>query len=176
MVDLVFGRRIRQRMVFQLSAGPQEILLRNFVPPINPIWTWNLTSSLMYQLRRTTYSLMYMHGTTNGSGVFFSATTDMVTATASRQLSAFWTASATAGYDSNQNLASIPGQTGLFNGWFVGLNASRPIGPHFLTSFFYGAQKQIGTGGCPVANCANGYLWQTFGGTLTWHPRPIALR
>jgi len=174
LINAVFGRRITGRLAFQITGGPEQLHLYHFVPPVGSVLTWDLTTSLSYELRREGYSLMYSHGVTNGAGVLFSATTHMFTAQAHRRFTRFWTGTASMGYAVNSSVVPTATATN-FSDWFAGLNAGRPIGPHTTMALFYGTQKQLSNGACPVASCGNNFLWQTFGVTFTWHPRPINL-
>jgi hypothetical protein len=116
-LHLSYGRTIVGRLAWQLGGGPALRDFRNYALPGGPRLSWNLYSGLAYNPGRTGYTLMYFHGTTLGSGVFFGAETDMVTANVSRSLTRFWTAAAYGGYARNSNLAVSTPSANLFKNW-----------------------------------------------------------
>ena len=70
LVELAFGRKVTQRLSFQLAGGPQLLLSRNLGLSSNRSWSWSLSGSLSYEMTRNTgYSLTYFHGITAGSEV-----------------------------------------------------------------------------------------------------------
>jgi hypothetical protein len=173
-LNVAFGRKITGRLAFQLTGGPMRVRLYNFVPQVAPQWTWNLNTHITYELRRTGYSLSYAHDTTTGSGVFFGARTDVITASLHRRLTKMWTFTTNAGYARNVSLVTAGPAASNFNNWYGGANISRQVGRHATIGFNYGLQQQsTNVIVCPVANCGTTTLGQTFGMSLTWHPRPI---
>ncbi len=171
-----YGRKIAGRLAFQIAGGPTRVRLYNFIPQVAPQWTWNLNSGITYELRRTGYSLSYAHDVTAGSGVLLGARSDTFTTSVHRRLTRFWTLTANAGYARNVSLAAAGATASKFNNWYFGANIGRQIGHHSTIGFNYGVQRQsANANACPVANCGNTALGQTFGVTLTWHPRPIAI-
>jgi hypothetical protein len=174
--NVAFGRKITGRLAFQVAGGSEQIRLYNFTPRVAPHWTWNLNTAVSYELRRTGYSLSYAHDVTSGSGVFFGARSDIFTASVHRRLTKSWTVTANAGYAHNVSLVAVGSAASVFNNWYGGANISRQVSRHATIGFNYGVQRQSANANvCPVANCGNTTLGQTFGMTLTWHPRPIAI-
>jgi hypothetical protein len=175
-LNAAYGRKITGRLAFQIMGGSERVRLYNFTPQVAPHWTWNLSTALTYELRRTGYSLSYAHDVTSGSGVLFGARSDVFSASAHRRLTRLWTLAGNAGYAHNVSLAAVGSAASMFNNWYAGTNINRQVGRNTTIGFNYGAQRQSANANvCPVANCGNAMLGQTFGMTLTWHPRPIAI-
>jgi hypothetical protein len=173
LAQVSFAHTILGRWAFQLSAGPQLFQLQNFGLPSSGRWTWSVTSNLIYQTRRTNYSLEYFREITSGSGVILGAETNALTATISRSLTHSWLGSLNGGYGRNTNLT--PSQNSSFGYSFVGANLGRPIGRHLRLSLNYQYQQQTNTGGCLVANCGlnTGRNIGSIG--LEWHPLGVRM-
>jgi hypothetical protein len=172
-VQMSFGRKITGRLAFQLEAGPELLRLQNFGSPSSWQLSWSVFSAFIYNFRHSRYSLSYSHGVTPGSGVFFGSKTDTVTATASRELTRFWSASLNGGYALNKNLVSTGGFASRFDNWFAGASLNRQIGQQVHLGLIYGFQSQTNGGGvCPVLSCGlpGSTTFRQFGATLQWHP------
>jgi hypothetical protein len=176
-VQLSYGRTLVGRLAWQIGGGPALQDFQNYVLLSGRRLSWNLYSGLTYNSRRTGYTLMYFHGTTLGSGVFFGAQTDMVTASVSRPLTRFWSASAYAGYARNSNLAASSVFSNLFENWYINGDIGRQLGRQVRFDLNYGFQQQsLGGGLCPVLSCGIGVAPQrhVLSINLYWHPLTTA--
>src|SRR5260370_24471224 len=126
-VQVSFGRKVTGRLAFQLAAGPELLRLQNFGSPSSWQLSWSVFSAFTYNFRHSRYSLSYSHGVTPGSGVFFGSKTDTVTATASRELTRFWSASLNGGYALNKNLVSTGGVASRLRNWVAVASLNRQI-------------------------------------------------
>jgi hypothetical protein len=171
-VQLLYGRTLVGRLAWQVGGGPALRDFQNYGLLGGPRLSWNLYSGLTYNRGRTVYGLMYFHGTTLGSGVFFGAQTDMVTVNVSRPLTRFWSASAYGGYARNSNLAVSSVFSNLFENWNVNADVGRQLGRQLRFDLNYGFEQQRLSGGlCPVLTCGIGInpRRHTLGITLNWH-------
>jgi hypothetical protein len=174
-VQAAFARKVTGRLAFQVGGGPAKVRLIN-VPAPSPRLGWGLNSALTYELRRTGYSLMYTRNVTSGSGVLLGAQTQNVVASVHHRLSRSWVSSLSAGYTRSSSLVPVAVAASRFSSWYAGANAGHQIGQYISIGFNYGVQRQYSnSSACPVANCGVTNLWQTFGATLTWHPRPFLI-
>jgi hypothetical protein len=189
-LQISYGRTIAGRLALQLGGGPALRDFRNYVFLSGNRLSWNLYSGLTYNTGRTGYSLMYSHGTTLGSGVFFGAETDMIMANVSRPLTRFWTASLYGGYARNSSLTSNLALGGvlasnlavnnsfsnLFENWYANVDVGRQLGRQFRFDLNYGFQQQTFGGQCPVLSCGIGVTPQrhTFSINFYWHPLTAA--
>ncbi len=168
---LAFGRKITGRLAFQVAGDGEHIRSTNS-GSIFQSWNAMATASLSYARPRDGFSVMFFRGFTAGSGVLYGAESNMVTVSAHRSLTRFWTASVSGGYASNSSLP-ITGTTSFqFYDWFGGASLGRRMGRHFVLNFNYGAQDQNSPANCPVLSCGVPGLLQTFGMSLSWHVRP----
>jgi hypothetical protein len=170
MVQASFGRRITGRLAFQGAAGAELSRIENVAASSSRDLSWNLSASLKYAQQRTQYSLSYFRGLTGGSGAFFGARTDTLTAGLEHRLTRSWSGSLNGGYSINRDLAVSP-TARRYDNWFGGSSLGRPIGRHLHFRLSYGLQQQTETGVTGQAP-AIGYtgLRQTFGVTMEWHP------
>ena len=176
-VHLSYGRTLVGRLAWQIGGGPALRNLQNYGLLGGRRMSWNLYSGLTYDWGRTGYSLMYFHGTTLGSGVFFGAQTNMVTVNVSRPLTRLWSASAYGGYARNSNLAVSSVFSNLFENWYANADLGRQLGRKLRFDLNYGFQQQRLSGGlCPVLSCGIGISPQrhTLSIALNWHPLTAA--
>jgi hypothetical protein len=167
LVNLSYGRKITGRLAFQVAAGPQGLRSASQ----SQILTWNATSSVSYQTRRTQYFVSYAHTLSPGSGVFLGSTANLVTASVSRTVTQTWSASLGAGYAFDENLVPVSGTIDHFSNWYSNATLARPIGRHFRFDLSYRFQHQsAGEGVCPVAACGSTQSRHTVGASLQWHP------
>src|SRR5437016_3596475 len=110
-IQAAYGRKITGRLALQLTGGP-EITIYRF-PQAGSTKTQYISgtgsANLSYAVERGTLGLSYVHGITSGSGVFVGATTDQVTASATRKLSRVWTGDAHVGFAPHSNAETAPG-------------------------------------------------------------------
>jgi hypothetical protein len=170
-----FSHSLTGRMAFQIEGGPDLEKLSPALGSSSPNhWIWDLETSLSYEFRRSSLSLSYSHGPTQGSGVYSGASSQVFSGGYTRHLTRFISAGVSGGYTRNNALVSAIGFANQYSNWFVSANANRQLGRSFDLSIYYGALQQTSTGACPVASCALAGTRQTFGLSLAWHPRPIA--
>jgi hypothetical protein len=137
-----------------------------------------VSGSLQYQLARTSLDAFYDHSVTAWSGLFFGATTDQVTLTASRALSRFWSAQFEGGYARNQNLTSsstVPTNETI-DSMFGSVRLIRAIGrqARFFVNYWPRYQRSNSTI-CLGTNCATSVFGQQVAVGFDWHPKPIPL-
>ena len=174
--ELAFGRKITERLSFQLGGGPQLLLSRNLGSSNNRSWSWSLSGSLSYQMTRNTgYSLTYFHGITAGSGVYLGAINDTFTGTINHRLTRFWSGSINSGYSRNGSVAHTVGIASLYDNWFAGGSVSRQIGREIRIVGSYAYQRQYSAAGaCPVLSCGpSGSGRNIVSISLEWHPFAI---
>lgn len=170
-VQLAFGRKITGRLAFQASAGPQLLHFGNFGVAKTRQFSWSASTAVSYRLGHMAYSLLYFHGVTAGSGVFLGSSAETITASANRNITRNWSASANAGYAMNKALAPIAIFSQQFNDWFAGANLTRQLGSQVHLGLSYEFQQQsTGGGACPVASCGLPGSFSQAGISLQWHP------
>jgi hypothetical protein len=177
MAQLAFGRKVTGRLAFQIAGGPQFLRFHNFESSNTRSISWDVHSALTYAMRLTTYSFSYSHGMTGGSGVFYGAETDRITAAMNHQFTRFWSGTLNGGYARNSNFVATSSTSEHFNNWFAGGNVSHQMGRHlqFILSYAFQQQNLNGTV-CQVASCGSTRLRQMFGITVQWHPVTIRER
>ena len=168
-----FGRKITGRLAFQAGGGPELIRDTGTAGGNFQNWTWSVNSALTYQFRRSGFSLAFMRGLTNGSGVLYGATSYTVSGSLHHQFTRFWSGSVNGGYAFNRSLAPVGTPTVSFNTWFIGANIGRQLGRHASISFNYGLLKQYNAVVCPVTSCGGTGFQQTGGMTVNWHLRSV---
>jgi hypothetical protein len=180
MFHVAYGRKITGRLALELTAGPE---ITNFrIPLAGTTKTQYIagsgSASLTYAFARGSVSAGYFHGVTGGSGVFYGALTDNLTASATRKLTRVWTASLHVGYAHNRNeeTSSTVGSTD-YNTIFAGGSLTRPLGRNAnlfvgYTAFVENANSTI----CAGANCGSSFTTNQISVGLSWHARPFVLR
>lgn len=177
--ELSYGRRITGRLGFQIGAGPEiDLFPASLASPSNHL-SWTLGSSLNYQLGRTAISFSYDHLLTAGSGVLVGAETNLLQASASRNLSQRWVLLVTMGYARNQSLAQ--GTAGAiepaFSSWYTSGQINHQIRPGASIFLAYGMGLQgTNTATCTASNCGKNYISGQLSLGLNWGLRPIELR
>ncbi len=178
-VQIAYGRRITGKLSLKLSAGP-------LVDVINQPAGGSVTSvffttydSLQYLLHGGDLHLDYIRYTSPGSGVFFGAETNQVSAGLDHQLGRRFTGSIDFGYAQNRALSGsggvIPGSR--FNTWQGGASLSRLLGR--TMTLFVSYQFQRETANAPVclgAQCEGAFLRHIASIGFSWKGRAIALR
>lgn len=180
-VHLLLGHRISGRMDFQVGGGPQVTNIdRPGLPAIHQ-FTGTGRVSFRYRFPKATLSLGYNRLSTNGSGFFGGATSDVARLTVLRPLSRLWTATGDVGYAHNTRLlptATIGAPDSYQNGYFgVGLRRqfSRYLGG-YVTYQYTNLNFDI-----PICSlddptlCGRTAQRHTVIIGLDWHPRPIRI-
>jgi hypothetical protein len=183
-IQLAYGRKITGRLALQLTGGPEISHFRI------PQGTQNTTryvagtgsATLTYTLQKGSFSVNYYHGVTPGSGVFLGATTDQVTATASRSLTRVWSGNANLGFSRNHSLNSgqNSGQIGLnsnYDTFYGGASVARALGRSANFSLGYTAYYEQASGAvCTGTSCAPSFTTHQISIGLSWHAHPFVLR
>lgn len=176
--QLVYGRRITGRLAMHIGGGPEVTTFRVPIGGSARKISGTGSASLIYSFRHSNVMLNYMHGVTNGSGLFSGANTDLVIAALERRLSRVWAGSLTFGYAKNQQILSIPGLTSpIFGSWIPGAGLTRPLGRTANLSLGY--QAQIQTSNLPLCNsptCGTNYTTHQVLLSFQWHAAPQVLR
>jgi hypothetical protein len=171
-----FSHSLTGRVAFQIEGGPDvEVLSSNSISNSSNRWIWDVNTSVSYQFQRSSLSISYFHGPTQGAGVYAGSSSHVVTGAYTRRFTRFFSANLNGGYTRNNALVSAVGFANEISNWYVGGNLNRQLGRSLDFTIYYGAQKQITGGVCPVAGCALMPVRQTFGIGLAWHPKTIAL-
>jgi len=186
-----YARRIAGRLALQLSAGPQVAISREPLTattggPITGNVTqllWTATADLKYQLRRFSLDATYSHGVTAGSGVFAGSVSDLVSVSASRQLTPKLNATLLGGYSRNTGL-SLLGTTPTaqsanqtYNYSFAGARLDRGWGRAIHVYFGYQLQYQDSNlPSCVTGACTGSFLNHQVYFGLGWHPRNNIIR
>ncbi len=190
LAQLNFSRKITGRLAFQVSAGPQWTIAENSGQPNSDTLTWGGFTSLTYRQPRNIYSIALVRAFSGGSGVFYGANTDTVSASVSRRFTRFWTGSVSGGYSRSdslpnsqlftqqlftQQLTTQPaGQIATrFNTWYVSTNATRQVGRHLNLALGYAFEGQSSNGVCPVFSCGVATAVHNLSINVNWHLRPI---
>ena len=173
MLSLAYGRRIFDRLSFQIAAGPQRIVVAGTSTGNFEHWIGSVNSAMTWDIRRSGFVFLYTRGVTGGSGVFYGAVTNTVTLLARHHFSRFWEGTVNGAYSLNTGLVPAGSTASSFTNWVIGGNVSRQLGRSAQLGFNYGIQKQDNPALCPVANCGVAGYQQTIGMTVHWHLRPI---
>ncbi len=171
LAQMAFGRKVTGRLALELSAGPQLVHFAYVGSANRRQLSWSASSSLTYKWPRTGYSLSYFRGVSAGSGVFFGSSSEVITASASREFTRFWSASLHGGYAINNELVPDAFFASRFDDWFAGASLDRQIGRQLHLDLSYAFQQQTSSyGQCPVLSCGLARPFAQYGVTLQWHP------
>jgi hypothetical protein len=192
-IELAYGHRISGRMDFTIAAGPEIVQLSACTAEFG-LCVYNTTYAdtrlgvvgralLRYRFPKTSLELMYLRMTTNGSGFFAGAQTDLARAQLNRPLSRTWSGFVDLGYTRNSRIepvgfGAINANTYTYG--FAGLGVHRMLGRNFHAfasyqfnelSFDQSYCASIAAGG----SCSR--ISQRQVGTigLDWTPRPIRI-
>jgi hypothetical protein len=176
--QFVYGRKITGRLALRLGGGPE---ITTFRVPINGSVqriSGGGNASLTYAFHRSNIALSYLHGVSNGSGVFTGASTDLASSTWNRQLTRVWSGNLNFGYAKNTQILGKSGLTSPnFDSWVAGAGLSRPLGRTANLSLAYQALIQgSNVALCQGPNCGTNYTQHQIFLSFEWHARPIVLR
>ena len=176
--QFVYARKITGRLALQLAGGPEVTTFRVPINSSTQRISGSGAGSLNYAFRRTSVTLNYSHGVSNGSGVFSGASTDQLNATWSRQLTRVWNGNMNFGYAKNRQLLAVSGFTSPnYDTWIAGAGLSRPLGRTASFSLGYEAQIQgANVAVCNTSNCGTNYTAHQIFLSFQWHARPLVLR
>jgi hypothetical protein len=184
-VQISFARRVTGRLAFQIAAGPQVAMFRTPIlggsgssggETMNSTQLyWSLNTALQYQLRRTVLGFTYNHGVSGGSGVVAGSIGDMVTGSATRQMSRTFSSGVTAGYAGNKALTTGTTPSGQnYNYWFAGGSLSHPWGRSLGLTLSYQMQYQDSNAAfCIGPTCGTSVVRHLISVGLGWHERPL---
>jgi hypothetical protein len=172
-IQAVYGRKITGRLALQLSGGPEISMFKVAQAPSTKTRYVGgaAAASLTYAVPRGGLGLSYSHGVTSGSGVFFGATTDQFTGSATRRVSREWTGGVHVGFAHNRNTQNTPGVPApSFNSVYAGGSVARPLGRNASFSLGY-------TGYHESSSNVGGFSFTTHQISLglSWHTRPLVL-
>ena len=182
-----YARRVTGRLVFQIAAGPQFGLFRTPIPSgaassgsgttasSSTQLYWSLSSNMQYQLQRTQLALSYDHGVSAGSGVLGGSVSDVVSGSATRQMSQTFSSGLTAGYSRNHGLAisSTTPTSQTYDYWFAGANFSHPLGRTLGLTLSYELQYQDSSGSfCIGPTCGTSVIRNMISVGVGWHEGP----
>ena len=183
-----YARRVTGRLAFQIAAGPQIAEFRIPIPsgsgssgsgtPTNSSTQlyWSLDMNLQYQLRRTGLDFSYDHGVGGGSGVLGGAVADIVSGSATRQMSRTFSSGLTAGYSRNRGLAigTTTPTSQTYDYWFAGASFSHPIGRTFGLTLSYQMQYQTSNSSfCIGPTCGTSVIRHLISFGVGWHEKPL---
>jgi hypothetical protein len=174
--QIAYGLKLNGRLAFQVAGGPQILVLQNSTGTgTTNQFSWSVSSVLTYKQRRTTYSLNYSHGLTNGSGVYLGAISDTITGTVQGVVHRVWTPSITGGYSDNDSLAIDTTMSSFYGNYYATVALGRIWGRSVHTTASYGLQEQTtNAAACPVTTCTASGIRQVFTLTLDWHLLPTS--
>jgi hypothetical protein len=188
-IEASYARRVTGRLAFQIAAGPQIAV--STVPITassgssgsetlagsSTALYWSLNTNLQYQLRRIGLGLSYYHGVNAGSGVLGGSLADIVTGSATRQMSRTFSSGVTAGYSRNTGLifTSTTPTNQTYGYWFAGATLSHPISETLGLTFSYQLQYQNSTSSfCIGPTCGTSVTRNVFSFGVGWHERPLS--
>ncbi len=176
--QFVYGRRITGRLGLTLAGGPDVTTFRVPIATSTRRVSGTTTAALIYAFPRSSVTLNYTHGISSGSGVFSGASTNLLGATWSRQLTRVYNGSLNFQYAKNGQITSAVGRASpSYNTWLVGAGLSRPLGRSADFSFGYQAQIQgANSAVCIGANCSANHTAHQVFLSFQWHARPLVLR
>ncbi|MGC2331961.1 MAG: hypothetical protein WA581_10945, partial [Candidatus Acidiferrales bacterium] len=187
-IEASYARRVAGRLAFQIAAGPQIAVSKTPITSgsgssgsgtlasSSTALYWSLNTSLQYQLRRVGLRVSYYHGVDAGSGVLGGAVADIVSGSATRQMSRTFSSGVTAGYSRNTGLifTSTTPTNQTYGYWFAGASLSHPISETLGLTFSYQLQYQDSTGSfCIGATCGTSVTRNVFSFGVGWHERPL---
>ena len=180
-VHVLYGHRITGRMDLQLGGGPQVTEIKQTGAASIRQITGTGRASLRYRFPRTTLSASYDRLSTNGSGFFGGATTNIARLAVTHPLSRLLTLNGDVGFAHNTRLlpSSIPGAPNSFQDEYFGFGLRRLFGRYmdgYLTYQFSDLNFNVPI--CPTADptaCGRSSQRHTIIIGLDWHPRPIRI-
>jgi hypothetical protein len=177
--QLVYGRRLTDRLSFQAAAGPDLVIVRGEPVGSGKQYFWAANTSINYQFTKMIASASYDHLPTSGSGVLAGAYTDQILGTLQRSLFRRWNATASVGYARNRSIEPVNqgSSSGAFHSWYTAVEVSRPLGSGMTFFVAYEANFQgAATSGCSVSGCASGSIASEFTVGFNWFLRPTVLQ
>jgi len=176
--QFVYGRKITGRLALRLAVGPEVTTFRVPIGGSTQKIGGAGNAALTYAFARSGVRLSYIHGVSEGSGVFTGSNIDEAIATWSRQLTRAWNGSLSFGYAKNRQILSVSGLASpSYNTWLAGAGLSRALGRAADFSVAYEAQIQNSNVAiCSTPNCGTNYTTHQVFLTFKWHTRPLVLK
>ena len=177
-ISISYAKRLTGRLAFSVSGGPQIVLRRT--PLFGSIKNTDLfaNATFSYSVGRTDLNWSYAHYTSNGSGVFLGARTDLFNGSFQRRLSRNWTWSIGPGYSRNSRLGSGQGTVvgSGFDSIYGQTSFQRNLGRYTDLSMSYNINTQWSSTTVAAGTArSNSYLRHYFGVSVTWHGSRIGL-
>jgi len=172
-VNVSYSRLWTRSLSTSFSGGP--LWIQSSAAPLIPNQlNFSLTGSVNYNRRLTSYSVMYSHGVSGGSGVQPGALSDNINASVRRTFNKQWAASATMYYTRSSGLVtSLPGvgtTNNTLNTEYGTLQVTRGFTRTISGYASYTAQNQSVPAGFYGSNAFNG-LSHIFALGVTWSPQ-----
>lgn len=184
-----YGRRVTGRLAFQIAVGPEIQELHTPIVagtggapstggPTTSVGL-SLSTNLQYQMRRTNFTLGYIHGLSGGSGVQAGSESDTVNGSVNRQLSRNLSGGITGGYSRSSGLTVITTTPTepfdqAFDYWYGGGNLAYAISRTLSLSFSYRLQYQdSGAAFCVGTSCGTNLVRHTISFGINWRDRPL---
>jgi hypothetical protein len=186
-IQVSYGRRITGRLAFQVAAGPEIAVAKqpitlggNGIPSANSTQVFlSLDATAQYQLlRRTDLSATYSHWVSSGSGVLAGSIADSAQGSATRRISPTFSSGLTAGYSRNSGVA-LQGLVPInqnYNYWYVGANASHPLGVVGVTLSYQMQYQDSNAQFCTGATCGTSLIRHLISVGVGWHGSRVVLR
>jgi len=185
-VHILYGHRISGRMDLQLGGGPQ--ITRISIPaagttPATEIrqLTGTGRALLRYRFPRTTVSVSYDRLSTNGSGFFGGATSNIARFSLLHPLNRLWTLSSDVGYAHNTRLlpSGVAGAPNSYQNIYAGFGMRRQFGRYlggYLTYQYNDLSFDVPIcSATDPTDCGRTAQRHTVIIGLDWHPRPIRI-
>jgi len=184
-VQLSYGRRVTGRIAFHAAGGaefsyyPASILgLTGTSTSTTQYINWSANAGLTYRLERGSLAINYSHWVSPGSGVFYGALTDQVSASATRQLSRLATLNLNAGFARNKalDIVGAPGANQIYDYTYAGANFMKPLSQTLRLNISYQFQYQTSNlGFCIGVACGSSYTTHIISAGLNWIARPMRI-
>ena len=187
-IQASYARQVTGRLAFQVAAGPQIALFRIPIPSgsgstgsgvstnSSTQLYWSLNTNLQYQFERTGLGFSYSHGVNGGSGVLGGSIADIVSGSATREMSRTFSSAVTAGYSRNSGLAtaSMSPTNQTYDYWFAGASFSHPMGRTLGLTLSYQMQYQSSNSSfCIGPTCGTSVIRHLISFGVGWHERPL---
>lgn len=181
--ELSYGRRVTGRLAFHAAGGaevsyyPASILGLSGTSTTQYI-NWSANAGLTYKLERGNLGVTYTHWVSPGSGVFYGALTDQVSASVTRQLSRVAVLNLNGGFARNKalDIVGAPGAGQIYDYSYVGANFTKPLSPTLRLNFNYQFQYQTSNlGFCIGLSCGSSYTTHIISAGLNWIARPMTI-
>jgi hypothetical protein len=159
----------KKRLTGHVTAGPEWIStsgITTFPSSIN----YSISAGLTYSRRLDDMSVNYYHGDNGGSGIFYGAEFNSLSATYGRKIEKSYSVAVRFGY---QETAGLQTGSGSASGYFAGASTSRRLGKLFSAGVTYTATQQTTSSQLP-GNALNTLL-QGVSVSIGYAPRGMKL-